>query len=110
MSKINIDKLDFKKSNGLIPVITQDYTTKKVLILAYMNKEALGKTIETGYVHYWSRSKEELWKKGGTSGCVQKVREILVDCDEDALLIIVDQTGPACHTGAETCFFRKLNE
>lgn len=105
----NINKLDFKKM-GLIPTITQNFDENRVLMLAYSNRESLNMTIETGYAHYWSRSRQQLWKKGETSGHTQKIREILVDCDEDALLFRVDQKGPACHTGQETCFFRKLGE
>lgn len=95
---------------GLIPTITQNFEGNRVLMLAYSNRESLNMTIETGYAHYWSRSRQQLWKKGETSGHTQKIREILVDCDEDALLFRVDQKGPACHTGQETCFFRKLGE
>ncbi|MBC7332429.1 MAG: bifunctional phosphoribosyl-AMP cyclohydrolase/phosphoribosyl-ATP diphosphatase HisIE [Synergistetes bacterium] len=93
---------------GLIPVITQDYKTKKVLMLAYMNREALEKTLETGYVHYWSRSRKKIWKKGETSGNTQKVISIKYDCDEDTLLIEVEQKGVACHTGNYTCFYRSI--
>lgn len=100
--------LDFDKMKGLIPVITQDHKSKKVLMLAYMNAEALKKTLQTGYAHYWSRSRNRLWMKGETSGNVQKVKRIMVDCDNDALLLMVEQTGPACHTGNETCFYREL--
>ncbi len=96
-------------SNGLIPVITQDYKTKEVLMLAYMNKEALDKTIETGKVHYYSRSRKELWLKGETSGHYQLVKNILYDCDKDAILILVEQIGVACHTGHYSCFYRDEN-
>jgi phosphoribosyl-AMP cyclohydrolase len=108
--KLNIQKLDFKKGDGLIPVIAQDFKSKKVLMLAYTNKEALEKTLSTGYAHYWSRSRRKLWKKGETSGHVQKVKEILVDCDHDALLFLVEQKGNACHTGKKTCFHNELEE
>ncbi|MCS7234236.1 MAG: bifunctional phosphoribosyl-AMP cyclohydrolase/phosphoribosyl-ATP diphosphatase HisIE [Synergistetes bacterium] len=94
--------------NGLIPVITQDYKTKEVLMLAYMNKDAFEKTLETGYVHYWSRSRKSIWKKGESSGNLQKVISIKYDCDEDALLIEVEQKGVACHTGNYSCFYRSI--
>jgi len=100
-------KLDFKKLGGLVPVIAQDYKTGKVLMLAYMNEEAWKKTLKTGNVWYYSRSRDKLWMKGETSGNVQKVKEILVDCDDDALLIKIDQIGnAACHNGYESCFYR----
>ncbi|MGQ9719491.1 MAG: phosphoribosyl-AMP cyclohydrolase [Nitrososphaerales archaeon] len=108
MNKVKIKQLIFDKNNGLIPTIAQDYGTKRVLMLAYMNEETLVKTIETGYAHYWSRSRNKIWMKGETSGNVQKVKEIMIDCDKDAILLLVDQKGPACHTGSETCFFNKL--
>ncbi len=101
--------LSFNK-HGLIPVITQDYKTKEVLMLAYMNEEALKKTLETGYAHYWSRSRKKIWKKGETSGNTQKVIRIKYDCDADALLIEVDQKGVACHTGNYSCFYRVMYE
>jgi len=107
---LNIQKLDFKKGNGLIPVVAQDFKSKKVLMLAYTNREALEKTLSTGYAHYWSRSRRKLWKKGETSGHVQKVKGIFVDCDHDALLFLVEQKGNVCHTGKETCFHNKLKE
>jgi len=94
--------------DGLIPVVVQDAKTKEVLMLAYANKEALRKTFETGFAHYFSRSRKKLWMKGEESGNVQRVIEIRVDCDEDALLYIVEQKGVACHTGNYSCFFRKL--
>lgn len=93
---------------GLIPVIVQDVRTKEVLMLAYANEEAIRKTVETGYAHYWSRSRNKLWMKGETSGNVQRVIEIRVDCDNDVLLYIVEQKGVACHTGNYSCFYRKL--
>ena len=101
-------KLDFKKGNGLIPVVVQDAKTKELLMLAYANEEALRKTLSTGYAHYWSRSRNKLWMKGETSGHTQKIKNILVDCDYDTLLYVVDQKGPACHTGKDTCFHNKL--
>ncbi|HOV25607.1 MAG TPA: bifunctional phosphoribosyl-AMP cyclohydrolase/phosphoribosyl-ATP diphosphatase HisIE [Pseudobacteroides sp.] len=97
-------------SNGLIPVITQDYKTNEVLMLAYMNKEAYEKTIETKKVHYWSRSRSKLWLKGETSGHFQYVKSICVDCDNDTLLIKVEQVEAACHTGNYTCFYRDVND
>ncbi len=99
-------QLKFNK-DGLIPVIAQDFKTKEVLMLAYMNEQALEKTVETGQVHYYSRSRDELWLKGETSGHFQKVIEIRYDCDQDSLLVFVEQTGVACHTGEKSCFFRK---
>lgn len=93
---------------GLVPAIAQDYETGEVLMFAWMNKESLSKTIETNFAHYFSRSRKGLWKKGETSGHVQEVKEILIDCDNDCLILKIKQTGVACHTGARTCFFRKL--
>ncbi len=94
---------------GLIPAIVQDVKSNEVLMLAYMNKASLEKTIETGKTHFWSRSRQEYWMKGETSGNVQIVKEILYDCDGDTLLIKVEQTGSgACHTGKRTCFYRKV--
>ncbi len=102
-------ELDFKKGNGLIPVIAQDYETKDVLMMAYMNKEAWLKTVETGRATYWSRSRNTLWIKGETSGNVQIVREILVDCDLDTIVLKVDQVGgAACHMGYRSCFYRRV--
>lgn len=102
-----IDELKFD-ANGLIPAIAQDSKTKEVLMAAYMNRESLEKTLKEGKACYWSRSRKKLWTKGETSGNFQKVKEIYYDCDLDALLLIVDQTGPACHTGNKSCFYRKL--
>lgn len=96
--------------NGLIPVIAQDYKTNKVVMLAYMNKEALKKTIDTGKAHYWSRSRKKLWLKGETSGNYQYIKSINIDCDADTLLIKVEQKGCACHTGHYSCFYRQLAE
>lgn len=95
-------------NNGLVPVITQHYMTKEVLMLAYMNQESFDKTLETGKVHYFSRSRNELWLKGETSGHFQIVKEIKYDCDCDALLIFIEQIGAACHTGNYSCFYRTL--
>jgi phosphoribosyl-ATP pyrophosphohydrolase/phosphoribosyl-AMP cyclohydrolase len=95
---------------GLVPAVVQDAGDGRVLMLAYMDKEALAKTVETGFTHFHSRSRGVLWKKGETSGHVQRVREIRLDCDGDTLLMKVDQTGPACHTDAPTCFFRRADD
>ena len=105
---LSISDLDFEKFSGLLPVIAQEQASGKVLMLAYANLEAVRKTQETGYAHYWSRSRNTLWKKGESSGHLQQITEVLVDCDEDTLLYKVSQTGPACHTGEKSCFFRKL--
>ena len=94
---------------GLVPCVVQDASTGEVLTLAYVNAEALERTRQTGEMHFWSRSRDELWRKGETSGNVQRVRELRVDCDGDALLALVDPAGPACHTGERTCFFRDLD-
>ncbi len=102
-------KLDFEKSDGLIPAIAQDYKTGDVLMLAYINEESWNLTLETGNATYWSRSRSKLWKKGEESGNVQKIKEILVDCDEDTVVFKVDQIGgAACHIGYRSCFFRKV--
>jgi phosphoribosyl-AMP cyclohydrolase len=94
---------------GLIPVVTQEYSTGRVLTLAWMNREALAETEKSGHAVYWSRSRGRLWRKGEESGHAQKVRELRLDCDSDAILLRVDQAGGiACHTGRESCFFRKL--
>jgi phosphoribosyl-ATP pyrophosphohydrolase/phosphoribosyl-AMP cyclohydrolase len=100
--------IDFEKNGGLVPVIVQDVDTNEVLMLAYMNKEALELTQKTGYAHYFSRSRNKLWKKGESSGNTQEVKEILVDCDNDTILLKVKQNGPACHTGRKSCFFTNL--
>ena len=93
---------------GLMPAIVQDATTRQVLMLAYMNAEALRLTLDTGETHFWSRSRQELWHKGATSGNVQRVREVRVDCDADTILLLVDPAGPACHTGEVSCFHRTV--
>ncbi|MDQ2691982.1 MAG: phosphoribosyl-AMP cyclohydrolase [Chloroflexota bacterium] len=95
-------------SNGLIPAIVQDVETDQVLMLAYMNREALELTLEKRETHFWSRSRKELWHKGASSGNTQRVVEVIVDCDADTLLIRVQPAGPACHTGNQTCFYREL--
>ena len=102
-----LDRLKFD-DRGLIPVIAQDVRTGQVLMLAYANRESLERTLETGLATYWSRSRQELWTKGMTSGNVQRVRRVLFDCDLDAVLYLVEQTGPACHTGRKSCFFHDL--
>lgn len=108
MTENLLKKLDFKKGKGLIPVVVQDSETSEVLMLAYANEEALKKTLSTGYAHYWSRSRKKLWMKGETSGHTQKIKQVLTDCDYDTLLYVVEQQGPACHTGKYTCFHNKL--
>ena len=95
---------------GLVPAIIQDVKTNEVLMLAYMNKESLAKTIASGQTWFYSRSRKELWNKGATSGNVQNVVDVFYDCDQDALLIKVEQNGVACHTGEYSCFYRKLND
>lgn len=101
-------KLD---ANGLIAAIAQDSETKEILMLAWMNEDAFNKTLETGEVHYWSRSRQELWHKGATSGNIQIVEEIRIDCDQDAVLLIINQKGSgACHTGRLNCFYRKVRK
>ena len=95
---------------GLIPAITQDANTGQVLMLAYMNAEALRLTLDTGEAHFWSRSRQVLWHKGATSGNVQRVREVRVDCDADTILLLVDPAGPACHTGEVSCFFNVVRD
>lgn len=102
--------LDFAKQDGLIPVIVTDYQTGQVLMLAYMNEESYKLTLETKTMHYWSRSRNELWHKGDTSGHYQYVKSIKTDCDFDTLLISVEQVGAACHTGAYSCFFNDMLE
>ena len=97
-----------KNPDGLVPAITQDFENNQVLMMAYMNEEAFCLTCETGYMHYYSRSRDSLWKKGETSGHVQKVIEAYIDCDRDTLLYKIDQTGAACHTGNRTCFYTEL--
>ncbi|HEX7404527.1 MAG TPA: phosphoribosyl-AMP cyclohydrolase [Candidatus Nanopelagicaceae bacterium] len=99
-----------KNSEALIPAIAQDAKTGEVLMLAWMNQEALALTIDTGQATYWSRSRNELWVKGATSGHTQAVRSIALDCDGDALLLRVDQVGPACHTGVKSCFHQSVVE
>lgn len=97
----------FVKSD-LIPAVVQEHSTGEVLMVAWMNRESMAKTLETGYTWFWSRSRQELWNKGATSGHLQKVVEIYSDCDDDTLLVSVEQTGAACHTGNHSCFFKKI--
>ena len=104
MENIKFDK------NGLIPAIIQDCKSGQVLMLAYMNEESYGKTLDTGYTWFYSRSRQELWNKGATSGNTQRVEDISYDCDGDTLLIRVEQLGPACHTGEKSCFFNKVTQ
>ncbi|WP_147819440.1 phosphoribosyl-AMP cyclohydrolase [Salidesulfovibrio onnuriiensis] len=102
---------DFEKCDGLVPAIAQDAETGEVLMMAYMNEEAWNKTLETGEVHYFSRSRHSLWHKGGTSGHVQKVKSIRLDCDADTILVRIDQIGgAACHKGYRSCFYRELKD
>ena len=103
-----IQQVDFRKGNGLVPTIVQDFETKEVLMLAYMNEESLIKTLEGDTTWFYSRSRDELWNKGATSGHFQYVKEIKIDCDNDTILVLVDQKGAACHTGNSTCFYRTL--
>jgi len=104
-----LDKVKFDEK-GLVPAITQDAGTRQVLMMAYMNRESLKLTLETGLCHYFSRSRQKLWKKGETSGNLQHVKEIFYDCDNDSLLILIDQVGAACHTGNKSCFYRNLKK
>lgn len=97
-------------ANGLIPAIAQDHATGEVLMLAWMNAEAVRKTLETGRATYWSRSRKSLWVKGETSGHVQRLVDLRIDCDRDALLMRVEQTGPACHTMRKTCFYTAIRD
>lgn len=108
MEKELLEKLKFDEK-GLIPVVAQDYRTGEIRMVAYANKEAIEKTLETGYAHYYSRSRQKIWKKGETSGELQKVKEIRVDCDNDAVLYIIEQEkNRACHTGERNCFYRTV--
>jgi len=94
---------------GLIPAVIQDWKTGEVLMVAYMNAESLKRTVDSGLTWFWSRSRQKFWQKGETSGNTQRVKEILYDCDQDTLLVKVEQTGPACHTGERSCFFRSFS-
>lgn len=97
-------------ADGLIPAIVQDAQTLQVLMMAWLNRESLALTQSTGETHFWSRSRQELWHKGATSGNTQRVVDLRIDCDTDTLLILVEPTGPACHTGAVSCFYRQLED
>ena len=103
-----LNTLDWTKGDGLIPVIVQDAESKMILMLAYASREALEKTLSTGFAHYWSRSRKRLWKKGESSGNTQLIKRIAADCDYDTLLYVVEQKGPACHTGETTCFHHEI--
>ena len=107
--QIPISEIKFDR-NGLVPAIVQDAGNHEVLMMAYMNEESLRLTLEKGETYFWSRSRNALWHKGETSGNVQQVLEVLVDCDADTLLIHVHPAGPACHTGNQTCFYRTMKE
>jgi phosphoribosyl-AMP cyclohydrolase len=110
MNTKSVRDIDFAKRNGLLPVIVQDRKTKDILMLAYANREAINNTISTGNAHFWSTSHNKLWMKGEESGNIQPVKEILVDCDSDALLYLVDSETPACHTGNRSCFHSLLEK
>ena len=109
MDIVLIENVKFD-ANGLIPTIVQDANTNDVLMMAYMNAESLALTLSTGETHFWSRSRRELWHKGATSGNIQTIVDVRVDCDADTLLIRVKPAGPACHTGNQTCFYRNIKE
>ena len=109
LNKKSIDTIKWD-DKGLIPAIVQDAGTKDVLMMAYMNIDALHKTMELGETVFWSRSRQDYWHKGETSGNIQKVMDIRIDCDADTLLILVDPAGPACHTGETHCFYRTISE
>ena len=105
---MKVEDLKFD-AQGLIPCVVQQYDTGEVLMVAWMNAESVALTLETGTTWFWSRSRQELWNKGATSGNMQQLRGLLVDCDADTLLVRVDSPGPACHTGNRTCFFRTFD-
>ena len=103
--------LDFTKADGLVAAIAQDYLTKDILMVAWMNEESFKRTLESGEAVYWTRSRQKLWHKGEESGNVQRVKELYIDCDGDAVLMLVEQVGEAaCHTGKRSCFFRKIED
>ena len=108
MENIKINNLKYD-SNGLIPTVVQERETKEILMVAYSNKESLEMTIKIKFGYFWSRSKNKLWKKGETSGNTMEVKGIRVDCDQDAVVLSVDPSGPACHTGENSCFYRSLS-
>lgn len=103
-----VDQVKFNEA-GLVPAIAQDVDTKEVLMMAWMNRESLERTIKEGYACYWSRSRQKFWVKGETSGHLQHIQKILVDCDADTILLLVKQEGAACHTGSYTCFYRDID-
>jgi len=105
-----LDKVDFEKNDGIIPAIAQDATTNEVLMMAYMDKQSLELTLSTGFAHYYSRSKQKLWKKGETSGHTQEIVDVLLDCDNDTVLLKINQEGVACHTGRKSCFFTSIKD
>ncbi len=105
---MTVDQIDFAKGGGLVPVVVQDSRSREVLTLAYANRESLELTRKTGNSWFWSRSRGKLWMKGEESGNTQKVSEILVDCDSDAVIYVAEPSGPACHTGEQTCFHNRL--
>jgi len=108
MNKVQKD-IDFKKEGGLVPVIVQDIGTKDILMLAYADKEALESTIKSGKACFWSRSRSKIWIKGEESGNFQMVKKVMVDCDSDALVYLVEPAGPTCHTGNKSCFHNELH-
>lgn len=109
MTTVDVSSIQYDE-NGLVPAIVQDAVSKDVLMLAYMNRESLERTLQTKQTWFWSRSRQELWNKGATSGNVQRVRDIRYDCDGDTLLVFVEPQGPACHTGQYSCFYRSVNQ
>ncbi len=104
-----LKEIRFNKA-GLIPAIAQDAETGRVLMMAWMNEEAIRQTVETGFAHYYSRSRKKQWKKGESSGHIQEIEEMFLDCDGDTILLIVNQTGPACHTRRESCFYKQRQD
>ena len=102
-----LDTLKYN-ADGLIPAIAQQFDTHEVLMMAWMNRESIAETLETGRVCYWSRSRNRFWRKGESSGQMQVLKEFRIDCDADTILLLVDQTGPACHTGRRSCFYNKV--
>ena len=112
LNKLKLDRIiesaNFKKLGGLLPVVTQDASSNKVLMQAFMNEEALKLTLQTGKVHYWSRTRKKIWLKGESSGHTQILKEAYLDCDKDAILLLVHQIGVCCHTGAKTCFHNQV--
>lgn len=109
MTNFDVKKLYYNDA-GLIPAIVQDYKTKDVLMMAWMNEVSILETLNTKQVTYWSRSRKELWRKGATSGHTQELKEFRLDCDRDCLLLFVEQTGPACHTNRQTCFYISVSD